>query len=213
LSKNQFSLSVSIPVYDYSDKFIGVLGADISHQSLATFINRKIGESGFVSLLKNNGILVAVSDHQSDIQPGSDMSSQTNIEALLTGDQKTGEYTYLGKEYLVSTYPIPEINGAVLAQIPVKEAYTVRESVKWLLLRFGIIILVVMSIAIMVIIELYLLKPLMNLSDKMHRIADGDLKVIIQTRRKDEIGDLANTFNKMVKQLRSLISGIHVFCN
>ncbi len=145
----------------------------------------------------------------SNIQLGSDLSSETEIGVFLMGDQKTGEYTYQDSKYLVSSNPLPAIDGAVLVQIPVKEAYSVRENVKWLLVRFGIIILIVMAIAIMIIIEFYLLKPLMNLSDKMHKIADGDLKVNIKTKRKDEIGDLANTFNKMVKQLKELITGIH----
>jgi len=46
-------------------------------------------------------------------------------------------------------------------------------------------------------------RPMLELQDKIQRVADGDLKVQVSfSERNDDIGDLGRNFNNMVQQLR-----------
>lgn len=68
------------------------------------------------------------------------------------------------------------------------------------IITFGLAILVLMIIIIITILEHYLIRPLLLISNSMEKVAQGDLKTKINLKRSDEIGSLAQTFNLMVKQ-------------
>ncbi|MGI6777595.1 MAG: sensor histidine kinase [Acetivibrionales bacterium] len=49
-------------------------------------------------------------------------------------------------------------------------------------------------------------KPIVELNQKIKRVEKGDLSVAINTERKDELGELSASFNKMVAQIKNLIN-------
>ncbi len=51
----------------------------------------------------------------------------------------------------------------------------------------------------------YLTRPLNKLTTQVARVREGDMTVAIQAGRKDEIGHLANTFDQLVSNTRSVI--------
>ena len=52
-----------------------------------------------------------------------------------------------------------------------------------------------------------ILKPLDALKDSVRQIQKGNLNVVLQTRTKDEVGELTEAFNEMAAQLRELRRG------
>ena len=69
-------------------------------------------------------------------------------------------------------------------------------------------ILIFVDIFVLILIFLYLLKllsPLKNITKQLTNFANGDLSTRIDITSKDEIGVLANTFNKMASSLESSI--------
>ncbi|MGC2423548.1 MAG: methyl-accepting chemotaxis protein [Nitrospirota bacterium] len=77
-------------------------------------------------------------------------------------------------------------------------------------------ILTVLCIAVVIIgtaIAIYLSRiiagPLQGISETAEKIASGDLTVVVSTAdRKDEVGDLARTFRKMIGNMREVNRGI-----
>lgn len=74
-----------------------------------------------------------------------------------------------------------------------------------------VVIAVAMVIAILlgIFTSRIISNPMRNLAAAADKIADGDLDVHIDIYTKEEIGQLANAFNKMVDNLNELISGIN----
>jgi len=70
------------------------------------------------------------------------------------------------------------------------------------------ITLLLIGIAIMYSFVAKLTAPLTNLAKNTETIASGDLSVNILLKRNDEIGQLASSFNTMIKKLREIIKSI-----
>ncbi len=72
-------------------------------------------------------------------------------------------------------------------------------------IRRGIIIIlintVIISSAIIQLASKKILGPLEKMMDATKKVAEGDFEVRLETQRKDEIQDLTNNFNHMVKEL------------
>ena len=70
----------------------------------------------------------------------------------------------------------------------------------------GIFNLLVIGNFIMRIVSQKMLKPIQKLTDATKKVASGDFSIKLETQRDDEIGELTNNFNEMVKDLGSIES-------
>lgn len=68
---------------------------------------------------------------------------------------------------------------------------------------------IVAAICLGIFISNTISRPVRTLAAGAEKIADGDLNVYIDINTKDEIGDLANAFNKMADNLNEVISNIN----
>ncbi|MGE7603373.1 methyl-accepting chemotaxis protein [Peribacillus sp. NPDC097675] len=67
----------------------------------------------------------------------------------------------------------------------------------------------VLSIVMPTVLSRSISYPVRKLTAAIGQVADGDLQVEdVQVRNKDEIGDMACAFNKMVKELKSIVSSM-----
>ena len=76
--------------------------------------------------------------------------------------------------------------------------------------RLIIMMLVLLLIAVIIInrATAYMMKPLKNLNNGVAKVAKGDLSYTIDVKTHDEIGELANAFNKMTADLNNYISNL-----
>jgi GAF domain-containing protein/HAMP domain-containing protein len=72
----------------------------------------------------------------------------------------------------------------------------------------GALFAILTAVTISVLTARSIATPLANLAETATRITDGDLELVAQVRREDEISTLAHTFNRMTLQLRELIGGL-----
>ena len=95
-----------------------------------------------------------------------------------------------------------------LIQINVTSEEEVREIID--IIRRTIILLVLNSIFISVVIvrvtSKRMLLPIKKLSSAAKKVAAGDFSIKLETYREDEVGELTNNFNDMVKDLGSIES-------
>jgi two-component system, sensor histidine kinase YesM len=73
---------------------------------------------------------------------------------------------------------------------------------------FIFIIFICISVLASFVISSALTKPIKELNSKFKAMEKGDLSVSINIRSRDEIGELGNSFNTMVRKLKSLINSI-----
>ncbi len=93
--------------------------------------------------------------------------------------------------------------GAVYLNTPIPEVQRARAMVlKFFLLSTGISTII--SIILVYFFSRKLSRPIKQITDVAWQIADGDFSKRINTISKDEIGDLADSFNRMVLELKNL---------
>lgn len=81
---------------------------------------------------------------------------------------------------------------------------------KWMFLLIGIILIAALSGTNWFVLSRYVLSPLSKVSDAMAEIAQGggDLTRRLNIQSNDEVGELANTFDRFVANLQILVKGI-----
>lgn len=81
-----------------------------------------------------------------------------------------------------------------------------------LTINAGIIIIVILAVLLFTVGILFIrsvMNPIKKLVEINQRVAEGDLQVeLIDLQRKDEVGDLALSFNRMIDNLRKMVSRI-----
>lgn len=62
---------------------------------------------------------------------------------------------------------------------------------------------VIFGLVIILVVVEYIIKPIRQITNATKQVAKGDFNVKLELKRNDEIGELAENFNKMVKELNN----------
>ncbi len=108
---------------------------------------------------------------------------------------------YRGIRVLGANVYLPELNWALLAEIDIKEALAPIDRIRNMMLFFGIVLLLFI-VFISLISARVISAPIQTLKKGSILIGKGDFnhKIVVKTR--DEIGDLAASFNQMAGNLK-----------
>ena len=195
---------------------IGVAGVGVSVDAMANAIKSyKVGKTGSVSLVRPNGMLLVHHDpqmvdgkHFLKDQPG--FSSE--LSARLLAGEKFTSATYsspTGKQIVASSF-VPELNLYVVAEVPEVEILgNVLQSVLISSLIAGV---VGGGIGLLVIflVSRAIAAPVARAARMLGEIAsgDGDLTQRMVVESRDEIGALADAFNRFVSSLNKTMSEV-----
>lgn len=137
------------------------------------------------------------------------------IQTFETGKTQIGEFTY-DEEYgaTVTAYvPISnnkgETIGVVGADFDAENIYQLMNDKKKYMILMTVAVLAIMILVIFIITRM-LIKPLKELSLQMKKVRTGDFNVQLQTKRKDEIGELTHSFNEMVEDVKGMIYTVNL---
>ncbi|MEN5035342.1 methyl-accepting chemotaxis protein [Pseudomonas sp. TWI929] len=184
----------------------GVVGGDLSLDALVKIINSlDFGGIGYAFLVDKNGqILVHPNKKQMtkslrDIYSGAvpSISSQLN------------EVTEDGKVRVISFAPvkgIPSLQWSVGVSIDKKLAYQALQDFRSSALIATIISVIGIIVLLGIVIRM-LIKPIREMNNAMHDIAqgDGDLTMRLAVKSNDEFGRLAKSFNQFIHRIHDSI--------
>ena len=108
------------------------------------------------------------------------------------------------EEMLGTYYPIPEASWGVIVQIAQKDAYAMVTQMKQETIKWGILMLL-LALLVGSVSARSITTPIQQLAESTRSIARGDFSKKINIRTKTEIGELAETFNKMTDDLEQYI--------
>ncbi|WP_224365126.1 HD domain-containing phosphohydrolase [Hyalangium versicolor] len=199
-------LTIAFPV---GDPVKGYIAADISLAAIQKLIqDERLGSSGFFYVADRHGHLVAGG---STLGGEMDVSRRGPVAHLLQQlSQARGaddnEHFHVGnfgtgKEAVVAAYTLmPRLDWAIVSEQPVVQAYHQVEAMeKRIALGLGAAILVACVLA--ATFSRNLTRPLRNFTAKALELANGKFGAEVEIRQKNELGELAQTFNYMSKQL------------
>jgi methyl-accepting chemotaxis protein len=206
------AIFVASPIVQ-NEQTIGVLALQISDEAINAIMNERtgLGESGETYLVGEDNLMRSNSrfSEQATILDRS-INTDAVSEALAgTTDSKIIE-DYRGIEVLSAYSPIETegFNWAIIAEIDEEEALAVVSALQTYM--FWIILVIVIIVAAAAYFySRSITKPITAAVGFANDIANGNLRVDnIDINRKDELGVLADSLNKMKEDLRSILAKV-----
>ncbi|ARW80873.1 methyl-accepting chemotaxis protein [Aeromonas salmonicida] len=197
----------------------GVVGGDLSIASLVEDITKmKLPADGFAIMMHKDGTVIAYKDAAKAMKPATEIDNDlTNalIEQSKAGNTLIPAYfDSEGRDKLLMAVDIPDTDWELVLVLDKATLEAPLSSLLMTQLGLALLVLVGSILAISWLVSL-LLGPLTKVSQALARIADGngDLTQRIKIDANDEVGQLANSFNRFVGSQHQLIANIRKLAN
>ena len=219
----QLGMSFVYPFYDENKMLQGVLGSDFTLSRISDFLRGiKIGRSGKTFIVERSGLLVAGSFPYPSFDKNKQRLKAFDVEeelikttALYLSDH-FGDFTQIyqsqevdfefeGERQLVHVSPFRnKFNLDWLIVVVVPEAdfmERIQHNTRATLLLSLVALFLATLIGIFT--SKWIVQPILRLNEAAKKISEGDWDHTLPVGRSDELGELANSFNRMAKQLKS----------
>ena len=212
-------VSVVIPVLDATGGVMGLVGGDVNptdarFQRIIEPVG--LGPSGYVEVVDGRGVVVAgsVSGHILDV-----IDHSNRLTSLIADGQTTVGTCHDCHQQSATPYreaevmafaPISSASWGVLIREPEREALAPARSLQWRLILFSVPLFVI-SIGLVWGFAQSLTRPLRDLTAAADKIASGDLSVRIRDFGRDELGQLARSFDQMRQKLGDTLEEVRTW--
>lgn len=197
------TISVVKGIRDFNNyqKIIAVIRIDILESTIQDIVKKANSTKGGVAYLQNSrGITVASSS--------SILSDKWKLEASLCNKNGLSNSWFEDKIDKVNLrfgcMSVPETDWNIVSVIPTDEILGASKAIRNQMFLL-MIILGLAAYVLAYIISKSSVKRISQVINKMKKVQNGDLNVIINTSSKDEIGELIDNFNYMVKKIDVLV--------
>ncbi len=204
---------MAVPIMNVFGDFKGVLLAEVNLKFMWDLVGGiKVGKTGVAYVVDKRGDLIAFGDI-SRVLRGENLSHLKEINKFVKGGMlphKDSADIVKGIQgtWVVANHAhlgIPD--WAVMVELPVREAY------KPVLASLELTIwTILLSFALALVAGAYLArritKPIIDLRNAAGKIGEGRMDTRIEVKSQDEIGQLAVSFNQMVKDLNKTTTSI-----
>ncbi|MDE7029019.1 MAG: HAMP domain-containing protein [Lachnospiraceae bacterium] len=206
-STEKMILSAAAPVYDdATGEILGAVGFDISLDHMTDLLRGyKIGRSGYLLLLSENGILVYHPQGDFIQKNIKDINiSQNVVDAVTSKNRSFLKYTADGVTKYGFLEPAGDTGYLVLSSLPLSEYFAV-------LIAMVIALLILFAVGILLIAvrirksAANVTKPILALNQTAQQLAAGNLDVHLDIDSNDEIGELGESIGKTVSRLKEYI--------
>jgi two-component system, cell cycle sensor histidine kinase and response regulator CckA len=199
---------MAVPVTDVFGDYQGALIAESNLKFMWDLMDQiKIGDNGQAYVVEKQGYLIAYRDI-SRVLKRENLSHLAPVEIFIKEKAAFGEISseiskgILDTNVITTQVHLKTPNWAVIVELPIMEAY--RPIIMTLILSVLVMLLnLIIAIISGVYLSKRLTKPIIELRDATEKIGQGELSLTIDIHSNNEIGDLAASFNKMVKDLEN----------
>lgn len=226
----------SVPIYDLSNRFRGVVAVDLQLTKISNLIaSIRIGETGYAFVIDKEGRIIAMPEAgYADFElSAEEIEGEKALEPILTkvpleafqlfakmvtNQSGMRTVTLNGVEKYVAYQPIPSVGYSLGVVVPVIETQSTilatRERVENESRRtlINIILSTIILLAVALLFSRWMgntmARPVVQLTETATRLAEGDLSAEASSQTQDEIGVLANAFNVMASRVRDLVTSL-----
>ncbi len=197
----------------------GVVGGDLSIASLVEDVTKmQLPADGFAIMMHKDGTIIAYKDAAKAMKPASEIDNDLT-NALIEQSKSSKElvpayFDNEGRDKLLWAVDIPDTDWELVLVLDKAALEAPLSSLLMTQLGMALLVLVGSILAISWLVSM-LLGPLTKVSLALARIADGngDLTQRIKIDANDEVGQLANSFNRFVGSQHQLIGNIRQLAN
>ncbi|MGB3268180.1 MAG: PAS domain S-box protein, partial [Microcoleus sp.] len=221
-------IAASQPIRDRNGKLLGVCAVEFSLSEIEQYLARlQVSKTGEIFAIDRSGLLVASSSQESSFRK---ISQKQEFERVNVLDSQTtvirtaAEYLYDrfggwgninqrqqlklgrdGQEYFVEVLPFSDsygLNWSIVLAVPKSDFMgQINKNTPTTILICALALLV--SIIVGVLVARWVTQPLLHLNEAAKDIAKGEFDRTVAVSRADEVGELAQSFNEMVAQLKN----------
>ncbi len=197
---------IAVPVTDAFGDYKGTLAADTNLKFMWDLMGQiRIGETGQAYVVEKQGYLIASQDIIHVLKR--EKLSYAKVDEIFNSEKRGFRERFaeiskgiLNTNVITTSVRLKLTDWAVIVELPLKEAYK-----PIIMTLISSVLVMLLSIIIAIISGIYLArrftKPLTELRDATEKIGKGQWALNIDTHSTNEIGDLTESFNKMVKDL------------
>ncbi len=209
LSLGAMVIVASAPVR-YGAKTIGVIAgvADLTGLNQIMIERAGLGETGETYLVGSNYRLLTYLRRPQYSIPDTYIRTEGTVGAIKSAAPGGGTYEGYAGEAVIGVYHwIPDLKVALIAEQEESEALASSRRALWLI---GVVAALAAGLAILtgVVFTRRIVTSLAKLGSTAGRIAAGELDLAAEVEREDEIGTVAQAFNRMTSRLRDLVRSL-----
>ncbi|MFL0269269.1 cache domain-containing protein [Candidatus Clostridium radicumherbarum] len=195
-----YGVYYAAPILDDKGKIKGAVVERMNFNAILDIIsNVRLGEKGYAFLVDSNGNYINHPFNSMEVIKTLNNSKYASFYTTHNNVQ------YFSALYGINKYDTQKNNWYVVVEEPVSEAYEVAYR-----LRTYTVIVLMISVAIVFVLVAILSRkiamPIKNLVKETKNIAEGDMGQNINIQSRDEIGSLAESFNKMLEKLEESVT-------
>lgn len=213
-SKGEPIIVIATPIKE-NNIIKGVIGASVDLQVLSDIIeDSSPGGSGYGFIVDQTGRTIAHPTKE-NVENMLDVTFLEPVKSVISGNSGSGRYIYEGIEKLAS-YNYVEKNGwGIIVQLPSSEAF---KSINNQIIIFIVCLIfsIITGFILAFLISNYINKPIKDIMVSIAYSVKGNFTHIINkktTKRMDELGVLAKSYEKTVNAIKSIIEEIKVTSN
>jgi methyl-accepting chemotaxis protein len=187
---------------------VGVIGIDYSIKQLNRLLSDiQFGKTDYVFVLDQKGTIIFHPDSAMIGQSMSDEAAYRKMVGMEEGKKGTLTYKDNGRE-MFTVYMKNESTGWILAGTVLSDelSQTAKRGAQSILILM--LILLFLTGGISFFLAGRITKPVRNLSSVMKDVEQGNLAVKVSLDRNDEIGQLTQSFNYMMAQIRKMLKQV-----
>lgn len=210
-NSNNIIISASTVIKNLSQEIVGVAGIDVSLDKLSDMVKKsKVGDDGYIFLYTQKGVMLAHPNTNLNFKNIDKLKSINHssefyfkdTDKLLDTDNGNFETVINGENVFVNVYTSPNTGWKLASVVPKSELINKAKGYEFLISLVTILILVLGATFTFFSTKI-LTNPIRKLKSIMEAARGGDLSVRADIKTSDEIGELGNSFNLMIKQLSS----------
>ncbi|POZ88724.1 methyl-accepting chemotaxis protein [Petrotoga sibirica] len=199
-------ITYSVPYFDPEEgTFVGVAGMSFPLEYFANSIQKDLGyEKAYAYLVDDNFNVIYHPLYESGTSIEEEITDY--IETIRSHTQGTFLERSNGEVFLTSYSKLPN-NWILLLNLPQSEIYSEINSLTLL-----IILITVVGVVIAIVVAYFvgkgISKPIIDFSNVLLKFGEGNLDVEFESKSKDEVGEMAQSFSKMRDNLKETIESI-----
>jgi signal transduction histidine kinase/DNA-binding response OmpR family regulator len=199
-------ITIATPLFDSTGQRIGVVAGILNLERLDRIVLERtgLGDSGETYIVGADGRFV----HARLLGEYPDPVTSDGIERAIAQQEGQGLYENYDGEAVIGVYHwLPEVGAALMAEMSQDEAFQPARELSITITGIGLALVALVGIGIYVVSR-RIARPILAITDTAAAVTAGDLTREAPVTTRDEVGELAESFNTMTGQLRETLEGL-----
>jgi len=203
---------ICVPITTEKNEFVGTFGLVMKVEFFTELVSgRKVGATGYGFMTDKKGIILAhpVTKHILSLDVTKLAGMEEFVRRMLGGEKGVAKYTFNGVDKIAGFSPLSGVNWYIAVTQDESDFLEAAHSIRNASLIVSLVAMILTVIAVAYSAGL-IVKPINRAISSLKDIAEGegDLTMRLDTRSKDEIGELGFWFNTFIEKLQGIIKRI-----